>query len=62
MPAAPDLTNIQSSSSLSRVANIDVLGTVIAPLDEGHGMDTRVVRAYPLVSVPKAVGLTTIRL
>ena len=45
MSATPDLIYIQSSSSLSRVANIDVLRVVAAPLDEVHGMDARDVRA-----------------
>ena len=63
MPATSDLTYVQSSSSLARVDNIDVLSVVAAPLDEVHGIDTRVVRVYPpLVSVPKAEGFTTIRL
>ena len=63
MSATPDLTYTLSSSSLSRVANLDVPSVVAAPLDEVHGMDARVVRVYPpLVSVPKAEKLTTIRL
>ena len=61
MSATPGLTYTQSSSFLSRVANIDALSVVAAPLDEVHGMDTRVVRAYPpLASVPKDVEHTTI--
>ena len=63
MSATPGLAYTQSSSSLSRVANLDVISVVAAPLDEVHGMDARVLRAYPpLVSEPKAVELTTIRL
>jgi len=63
MLATPDLTYTQSSSSLPRVANVNVLSVVGAPLDEAHGTDTRVLRAYsPLIIVPEAVELTTIRL
>ena len=63
MLATPDLISIQSSSSISRVANLDVISVVADPLNEVHGTDALVARVYPpLVSVPKAERLTTIRL